>query len=152
MKKLIFLVLLLAGCVRPAENSDDPGNLETAISSFYGAIEKGDDQARFEVYADSVILLPDHGRWIRGKTELARALGLNDPPTGKKYIFRIKDLQRLETAISGNIAYTINEYAYTWHEEGNPPDWKKTKNVHIWRKQANGRWKMQADIWNSIER
>jgi ketosteroid isomerase-like protein len=54
--------------------------------------------------------------------------------------------------ISGDAAYTINDYYYTYHAEGDEPVWRKTKNIHIWRRQADGFWKLHADIWNSSER
>ena len=151
MKKITFLALLIMSCVRPVKKNYDLSKLESAIQFFYESIEKGDDHGRFAVYADSIFMMPNHGNYIHGKTALAKALGLNDDPSGVNYIFRIKDIKRLELVVSGDIAYTVNDYYYAYHQASVEPTWKKTKNVHIWRKQADGQWKMQVDIWNSSE-
>jgi ketosteroid isomerase-like protein len=146
MKKITFLALVIMSCVKPVEKNNDLSKLESAIQSFYEVIENGDDQGRFAVYADSIFMMPDHGNSIHGKAALAKALGLNDAPSGVNYIFRIKDIIRLELFVSGYLAYSVNDYYYTYHQEGLEPIWKKTKNVHIWRKQDDGQWKMQVDI------
>ena len=151
IKKLILPLLILAACMRPAETSNDTNRLETAIKSFYDAVENGDDIKRFSFYSDSIVIMPNNGRLIKGKTNLEKAWGLNDSLQGPRYIFRIKDLNRIEFSVAGNTAYTVNEYYYTYHAEGAAPIWKKTKNVHIWRKQSDGQWKMHLDIWNSSD-
>lgn len=151
MKKLILYLLILVACTRPTENNNDMNRLETAIKSFYEAVENGDDLKRFSFYSDSIVMMPNHGRLIKGKINLEKAWGLSDSVPVPRYIFRIKDLNRIEFTVAGNTAYTVNEYYYTYHAEGAAPDWKKTKNVHIWRKQSDGEWKMHLDIWNSSD-
>jgi len=66
-------------------------------------------------------------------------------------VFRLKDVEHVKIEISGNIAYTVNTYFYTWHAKGQEADWKKTKNVHIWKLDENNEWKLHVDIWNSSE-
>ena len=43
----------------------------------------------------------------------------------------------------------MNSYFYTYHTEGAEPQWHQTKNVHIWRRDPGGGWKLHVDIWNS---
>jgi ketosteroid isomerase-like protein len=64
-------------------------------------------------------------------------------------VFRLKDRQVIDIDAHGDIAYTVNSYSYTWHPVGTEPQWHKTKNVHIWKKDPEGRWKLHVDIWNS---
>ena len=64
-------------------------------------------------------------------------------------IFNIKDRQIVEMDVSDNLAYTVNSYYYTYHGKEEPEQWHKTKNVHIWHKNAAGAWKLAVDIWNS---
>ncbi|MFC1481756.1 hypothetical protein ACFL6E_05880 [Candidatus Neomarinimicrobiota bacterium] len=52
----------------------------------------------------------------------------------------------LDTNISGDIAYTVNAYVYAWYAPGDEPIWYPTKNIHIWKRQANGSWKLHADL------
>ena len=65
------------------------------------------------------------------------------------WVFRLKDINRLDYGASDDLGYTVNEYYYTWHQEGSQPDWHKTKNVHIWKRQNDGSWRLHVDIWNS---
>ena len=68
---------------------------------------------------------------------------------GEGYVFRLRDREIVDIDVSGDLAYTVNSYYYTWHAEGAEPQWHKTKNVHIWRKGEDGQWKLHVDIWNS---
>jgi len=43
----------------------------------------------------------------------------------------------------------VNSYYYTWHAPEDEAQWHKTKNVHIWARDAEGAWKLRVDIWNS---
>jgi ketosteroid isomerase-like protein len=47
------------------------------------------------------------------------------------------------------MAYTVNSYYYTYHSKDGDAQWHKTKNVHIWKKNEDGEWKLAIDIWNS---
>jgi ketosteroid isomerase-like protein len=51
--------------------------------------------------------------------------------------------------VSGDLACTANSYYYTYHASDSEPRWHKTKNVHIWKRDAGGEWKLHVDIWNS---
>ena len=68
---------------------------------------------------------------------------------GQDAIFRIQDRQIVDMDISDDIAYTVNTYVYAWHASGDDPNWYTTKNIHIWKRQADGSWKLHADLWNS---
>ena len=88
-------------------------------------------------------MLSDDGRISRGE---ALKTSIRDR-TG--WVFRLKDINRLDYGVSDDLGYTVNEYYYTWHLEGSQPVWHKTKNVHIWKRQNDGSWRLHVDIWNS---
>ena len=56
---------------------------------------------------------------------------------------------KVEVARSGDIAYTTGTYELTMNgPSGNlVPD--HGKYVEVWKKQADGKWKVAVDIWNS---
>ena len=146
MKSLIFVItcICLLACQINTEKANDMQNLMQTIDEFYAAIEAGDFDKRMEMFADSAIVMPNGGNIIRGKQVIKERW---EPY--KDYIFRIKDLQRLEVRISGDFAHTVNSYFYTSHLEGEEPVWHKTKNIHIWQRQVDDSWKLYLDIWNS---
>lgn len=148
----MLVTLWITACTQMTDAKIERERLQKAIDTFYAAIANGDEDTRFALYADSIYMLPNFGSYIQGKTRLEKVWRASRHPGEKKYVFRIKNLNRLETHISGDAAYTINDYYYTYHAEGDEPVWKKTKNIHIWRKQPDNSWKLHADIWNSSER
>ena len=98
------------------------------------------------MFTENAMMMPNNGSIIRGKASVGEVVR-----SGEGWVFRIRNLTRLELDLSGDIAYTVNEYEYTWHAEGDEPIWHPTKNIHIWRRQSDGSWRLHVDIWNSSE-
>ena len=55
---------------------------------------------------------------------------------------------KIEIARSGEFAYLYGSYNLAWDDSGKRAT-DKGKNVEIWKKQPNGRWKCVVDTWNS---
>jgi ketosteroid isomerase-like protein len=142
----IVFMLMLSSCSKQAMEPSHTARyaLEEAIESFYAAIEAGDVEARVALFHENAIMLPNHGQIIQGEGAVIDVIR-----SGDGAVFRIRDrnIERLD--ISGDLAYTVNTYSYSYHLEGAKPQWHKTKNVHIWRRDDAGNWKIQVDIWNS---
>lgn len=133
-------MLLLLGCTDKQLKKEQ--DFLAAVDSFYAAVNSGNQQAHADLFTENAFMLSDDWTISRG-AELKKSIAER-----RGWVFRLKDLQRLEHHVSGDVGYTINEYYYTWHREGQEADWKKTKNVHIWRLQTDGYWKLHMDIWN----
>jgi ketosteroid isomerase-like protein len=143
----LFCVLSTATACIPAAHEDNGlAELEQSIATFYEAVELGDKDAHAEMFTSGAMMLPNNGAMIRGKEDIGAVVR-----GGEGWVFRIRNLERAELDLSGDIAYTVNEYEYTWHAEGDEPTWHPTKNIHIWRRQPDGVWKLHVDIWNSSE-
>ncbi|MGH9385350.1 MAG: DUF4440 domain-containing protein [Vicinamibacterales bacterium] len=57
--------------------------------------------------------------------------------------------QRAEVASSGDIGYTVGAYEIKMNNAAGNPTSEKGKYVTVWKKQADGRWKVAEDIFNS---
>jgi ketosteroid isomerase-like protein len=90
------------------------------------------------------IMMPNHWTIYNGKETIAAVI-----KSGEGSVFKIRDREIVDMDVSGSLAYTVNSYYYTYHAEGADPQWHKTKNVHIWKRDAGGQWKLHVDIWNS---
>ena len=55
---------------------------------------------------------------------------------------------KIEVARSGEIGYLYGAYSLAWNDGGKRAT-DKGKNVEIWKKQPDGRWKCIVDTWNS---
>jgi ketosteroid isomerase-like protein len=56
---------------------------------------------------------------------------------------------KVEVAQSGDIAYSSGTYELTMNDAGGKPVPDRGKYLVVWKKQADGKWKCGADIWNS---
>jgi ketosteroid isomerase-like protein len=56
---------------------------------------------------------------------------------------------KVEVAKSGDIAFLSGTYELTMNDASGKPVNDRGKYVEVWEKQANGKWKCGADIWNS---
>lgn len=56
---------------------------------------------------------------------------------------------KVEVAKSGDIAYTTGTYELTMNDASGKPVPDHGKYVEVWKKQADGKWKVAVDIWNS---
>jgi ketosteroid isomerase-like protein len=59
------------------------------------------------------------------------------------------DIARLEVARSGDLAVQFGTFAMTMNDKSGKPVTENEKNVVTWKKQADGKWKVIADIWNT---
>ena len=111
--------------------------VETTVSRYVEATNKGDADALAKLYDDAVLLPPDHqpieGRvaigefWRQGTDE-----GLQ--------------VTTLRLDVQGSIGYLVGQYTLPETDE-EPADSGKT--VMCLRRQQDGSWKVTADIWNS---
>lgn len=137
-------VLVLGWACGPRQDEGVPPELRAAIDDFYAAVEAGDGEARIALFSDSAIMMPNHWTMWEGKEAIAEVIR-----AGEGSIFRLRDREIVDMDASGSLAYTVNSYYYTYHPEGGEPQWHKTKNVHIWKRDSAGSWKLHVDIWNS---
>lgn len=140
---LILSIVFGSGC-SPTPEEEVPADLLSAMDSFYHAIQAGDTEAWIELFSDDAMMMPDHGAARQGKTSIAELIR-----EGGGTEFRMRDHEIVDMDVSGHIAYTVNSYYYTNHASAEAPQWHKAKNVHVWKRDAAGDWKLHVDIWNS---
>jgi len=143
---LLILMLVLAICLGCEKHQEEgiPADLQATIDAFYAAIETGDAEARILMFTEKAIIMPNHWNMSKGNDAIANMLQASEGS-----VFRLRDREIVDMDVSGDLAYTVNSYYYTYHAEGEESQWHKTKNVHIWKRDAEGYWKLHVDIWNS---
>jgi len=142
---LILLLFFFVTCTKVNKQNEDYDKLIQTIYQFYESIEKGNINDRLSLFSPDAIILPNNSELFKFTEEQRQKWIASD----KEWDFRLKDIEHIEIEMSGDIAYSINSYYYTYHKKGAEPEWHKTKNVHIWKKQKDKTWKLHADIWNS---
>ena len=59
------------------------------------------------------------------------------------------EITRVEVARSGDLAVEFGTFAMTMNDKKGKPITENEKYVVTWKKQADGNWKVIADIWNT---
>jgi uncharacterized protein (TIGR02246 family) len=94
------------------------------------------------LYTDDASILPPNGPAVKGRQQIQKFL--SDFPPISEFTFDIVDVDG-----RGDLAYVRGNYAMTIM----PPDaaavHDRGKYLEIWRKQADGSWKITWDIFNS---
>lgn len=134
-----LLAAILAGCGGPPPVLDaaSRGAIEATVDQYVAASNEGDAEALAELYAEDALLLPPdhepiHGReaivdfWRQGTDE-----GL--------------EVSALRLEVDGDVAYMVGRYRL-------PPTVEEAADsgqyVLCLKRQADGAWKLTADIWN----
>ena len=145
---IICIALVLSSALMAVDGAGEsdalPAGLREAIDAFYTAIDSDDVETRIGLLADNVVMMPNHWTMVRGKD--AVAAGFRESAGS---VFKLRDRVMVYAAVSGDMAYTVNSYDYTYHSKDSSPQWHKTKNVHVWRRTQAGDWRLEIDIWNS---
>jgi ketosteroid isomerase-like protein len=127
---LLCTALPLAAAGGAAEQL--PDDLMSVIDSFYAAIEDDDIETRVALLDDEIVMMPNDWTMTAGKEAVAAGLR-----AGAGGVFRIRDREIVHADVSDSLAYTVNSYYYTWHAPEDEAQWHKTKNVHVWARDAD---------------
>ncbi|MCI0526762.1 MAG: SgcJ/EcaC family oxidoreductase [Nitrospira sp.] len=117
--------------------------IEEGITKWVEAFNKGDVAGVVAIYADDAMLLPPNGEVIQGKQ------GIQEFWSSALQILKDVSLNTLEIGGSGDTGYRIGKYTLKVQPEGQQPAMDSGKYVEVWKRQADGSWKLHADIWNS---
>ena len=97
-------------------------------------------------YLDDAIMLPPNRPMAIGKAairEASEAMGLGSASVSVKW-----QPTKIEVARSGDIGYAIGTFEGSAVDAAGNPVPVKGKYVEIWKKQADGSWKVAADMFS----
>lgn len=128
----------------PASLTDaDQATIRQASAAAEKAVLARDFAAWSATYTDDGVVLPPNGEAVQGRPAL-EVWAATFPPITEF------SLQQTEIDGRGDLAYARGVYTMTLAVPGAPapvPD--RGKYIEIWRKQADGSWKIARDIFNS---
>ncbi len=145
-----FVVMGLTMACQPAPPPDTRVADAEAIRASDGALAKAagekDIDAFLAAYAEDASVFPPGAPKVTGKAAMREALSPMFASEGFSLSFTTDET---EVARSGDLAYSTGTYEVTLNDAEGKPQSEKGKSVVVWKKQADGTWKVQADIWNS---
>ena len=97
-------------------------------------------------YASDASWLPPHAPLVQGKEAIRAAWASMLAMPGLKIDWEIT---KLEISPAGDMAYTLYRYEMTMQDPTGTPIHDVGKDMAVWEKKSDGRWKMVADTFNS---
>jgi len=141
MKKLVALLSLLLTLTACGQNSpsSDTTALEARSDAWESALNAKDVDALVDLYTDDARLLPPDGAMTSGREGVRAAFGgMIDAGIGG-------ETTRVETTISGDVAYIVGTFNLTSGEEVLGTG----KYIETWRRGNDGLWLIANDIFNN---
>ena len=139
----VGLMALTMACSKDTSVADAQAIKDKEVAWSKDAASK--DPAKFaSYYADDATLMMPNEPILHGASNAKAAVG----PMMQDQNFAFS-FQGDKVEVSGDLAYTQGTYSMTMTDQkGNPaPD--KGKYLDVWKKQADGSWKVVEDMFNS---
>jgi uncharacterized protein (TIGR02246 family) len=118
-------------------------SIEESCAKFSQAIRDGNLTGAVEGYTVDATLVPPSGEIVKGKQAIEEMYT-------KLFQMGMKDIAFtiIEVGGSGDTAYEIGKTRVRIQPEGQAAIIDSTKYLVIWKRQADGKWKVHVDIWN----
>jgi len=149
---LTLSVLLLAACAAPPaeEALPDPAaelaSLRAAAEAYHTAASGKDAPGVVALYDEGAVMVPPGADMVNGLDQVRNyRFGFISTP-GVSLTFEIV---RAEVSASGDMGWTLAEGDITIERPDGTTGKDLVRDFHVWRKQADGSWKVVVDFWNS---
>ncbi len=154
---LVILGLLAAGCSSNTQTassgansaSSDSATVRTAIEAtnarFLDAFKRGDKAGLMASYADdAIVMMPNEEAW-RGRE------GIDKGFSGflSQMSFKDGSAKTEDVMVTGDLAVETGAFAWTLQPKSGAEVKDKGKYITVWKRQADGSWKIVRDISNS---
>jgi uncharacterized protein (TIGR02246 family) len=145
----LALLQLTASCgpaTPPDNRAADVSALRDLDAQWAKTAATNDVDATVAYYSDDASLLPANAPIVTGKQAIRAAwAAILAPGVSLSW-----SADKVEAARSSDLAYMTGSYTMSTKESLNKaPVTEHGKYVEVWKKQADGKWKVVADIFNS---
>jgi len=145
----VALTLALTGCQQPARQAPDTRAadetaIRAAIDDQVKANSAWDAAKAASFYTDDVVGMAPDAPVVEGKENMHKYL---EAMMKEKPEFSF-DTVKVEVARSGDLAYDWGTGKMTIKDKKGKVTATTFKSASVWKKQANGAWKMVVDTWS----
>ena len=119
--------------------------IEAANAGFSDAFARGDTKALAAMYTSDAIAFPPDSDMIRGN----EAIGEFWKATRDSGV-QSAALTTVDVGRDGDVAYEVGKVSLTIRPPGKELTTEAAKYVVVWKRQADGAWKLHRDIWNGL--
>ncbi len=124
----------------------DLEQVRKASAKFEEVVKKGGIDEIAKIYAEDALLMPANAKIIKGRQAIKEDFWKRE----NFVYFEFINKESIELTVSGTIAYEIANCAIKYQHEGDqePNTSPPAKILRIWKKQADGSWKLHVEMWN----
>jgi uncharacterized protein (TIGR02246 family) len=144
----VALVLLASGCSQPTSpdtTAADENAVKEQDEQWAKVAGANDLEATVSYYTDDASLLAPNAPIATGKQAIRAVWAtLLNPDTTVSW-----QVTKADAARSGELAYVMGAYQITAKNPKGKSLEDRGKLVEVWKKQADGKWKVVTDIFNS---
>jgi uncharacterized protein (TIGR02246 family) len=144
----LALALFASGCGQqapPDTRAADEATIKDLDAQWSKTAGARDVDGTISYYADDASMLPPNAPIANGKAAIrADWAAFLVPGSAVSW-----EANKVEVARSGDLAYTLGDYQSTMKDAQGKLVMDRGKYVEAWKKQADGKWKVVADIFNS---
>ena len=128
-------------------NTDEVRAAIAAIDKkFMEDVNRGDAAAGAAAYTDDAIVMPPNHSPLEGKQAIEKYLA----EIGSQLQATNFQLSILEVDVQGDTTIVRGTYSSSFTVPGtDAPIEDRGKTLNVWKRQADGSWKLHRDIWNS---
>lgn len=141
---LLSAMPVLAQQTRPA-NADEKA-VRAQAAAWSKAMEARDAAKFVEFYAPEARVLPPNAPAVSGKAALLDYWKKFMATPGMQGSF---GPDKVVVSKSGDLAYETGTYSVTMNDAKGKPEHETGKYLVVWRKQADGKWKVVADMFSA---
>lgn len=149
---VIVVAFLVAPIVFPAPHSAVSASpkatadtLKQLEGEFMKTSAEGGSQGYMSYYADNAVELPNGGRLIQSKGEIAKGMGFLDDKNNRLIWTPVG----ADISASADLGYTYGNYAFHSKDKDGKPSVEYGKYTSIWKLQKDGSWKVVLDMGNA---
>jgi uncharacterized protein (TIGR02246 family) len=151
MRMMVAAIALatLAGCDRPAstaakvDTEAEKAAIKAVEASQIKAIQAKDAAGSAANYSQDAVFVGEDGRPIEGAKAIGEAFTAMVEDPAMTFDYR---QGRMVVSEGGDMAYSTATYTYTYTDpKSGKPVTSLGSNLSVWRKQADGSWKLVAD-------
>jgi uncharacterized protein (TIGR02246 family) len=143
LKTAILVMIGMLGLTVPAAADDVRQAIEQVNSKIMAAFKAGDAATIASQYTDTAKMLPPDATEVAGR-EAIEDLWQGWLDDGLKDL----TLEAIEVEASGDLAYEIGSFSMQAPAENNTMMPATGNYVVVWKRGADGNWRLQVDTWN----
>ena len=140
----LVIFALVAQVPRGVDADEVRKAVEAALAEWAAAFNRGDAVAVAGLYTEGAIVMPPDIEMVRGRQGIQELWQTMIQRGLKDIVFTTVEVQT-----DGNTAYEIGRVSLTLYAKDQAPKPMSSKYVVVWKRQADGSWKLHVDIWNS---